>query len=107
MKPLPAPHVPGKTEFERFDNAIRKVLSVSKEELLKREAPQKRTWKRKGGQVTDEEIVQAVRWRYRICNYLFRLGAIWILAGAIIRFLATRYDWWNWQGHEIELVGFG
>src|SRR5436853_344576 len=49
MKPLPAPHVPGKTEFERFDNAIRRVLGVSKEELLKREAPQKRTWKRKGG----------------------------------------------------------
>jgi hypothetical protein len=38
MKPLPAPHVPGKTEFEKFDNAMRQVLSVSKEELLKREA---------------------------------------------------------------------
>ena len=38
VKPLPAPHVPGKTEFERFDNAMRQVLSVSKEELLKREA---------------------------------------------------------------------
>jgi hypothetical protein len=37
MKPLPTPHVPGKTEFERFDNAMRQVLTVSKEELLKRE----------------------------------------------------------------------
>jgi hypothetical protein len=37
MKSLPAPHVPGKTEFERFDNAVRQVLTVSKEELLKRE----------------------------------------------------------------------
>lgn len=37
MKPLPAPNVPGKTEFQRFDNAVRRVLSVSKEELLKRE----------------------------------------------------------------------
>lgn len=37
MKPLPAPSVPGKTEFERFDNAMRQVLSVSKQELLKRE----------------------------------------------------------------------
>jgi hypothetical protein len=37
MNPLPAPNVPGKTEFERFDNAVRQVLSVSKEELLKRE----------------------------------------------------------------------
>ncbi len=37
MKPIPPPHVPGKTEFERFDNAMRQVLTVSKEELLKRE----------------------------------------------------------------------
>jgi len=37
MKPLPAPNVPGKTEYERFDNAVRQVLSVSKEALLKRE----------------------------------------------------------------------
>ena len=42
MKPLPAPHVPGKTEFERFDNAMRHALTVSKEELLRREAEEKR-----------------------------------------------------------------
>jgi hypothetical protein len=42
MKPLPAPQVPGKSEFERFDNAMRQVLSVSKEELLKREAREKK-----------------------------------------------------------------
>ena len=36
MKPLPAPNVPGNTEAERFDNAVRKIFSVSKEELLKR-----------------------------------------------------------------------
>jgi len=47
MKPLPAPQVPGKTEFERFDNAMRQVLSVSKEELLKREAREKRPRKRR------------------------------------------------------------
>ena len=41
MKPLPAPQVPGKSEFERFDNAMRQVLSVSKEELLRREAKEK------------------------------------------------------------------
>ena len=35
---MPAPTVPGKTEFERFDNAMRRVLNVSKEELLRREA---------------------------------------------------------------------
>jgi hypothetical protein len=41
LKPLPAPNVPGKTEFERFDNAVRQVLTVSKEELLKREEREK------------------------------------------------------------------
>ncbi len=43
MKPLPSPHVAGNSEFERFDNAVRQVLSVSKEELLKREAREKKT----------------------------------------------------------------
>jgi hypothetical protein len=42
MKPLPAPHVPGHTDAERMDNAVRMIFKVSKEELLKREA----TWKR-------------------------------------------------------------
>jgi len=46
MKPLPAPRVPGKTEFERFDNAVRQVLTVSKQELLRREAEEKRTRER-------------------------------------------------------------
>jgi hypothetical protein len=43
MKPLPAPPVPGKTEAERFDNAVRKMFTVSKEALLKEEAKQKHT----------------------------------------------------------------
>jgi hypothetical protein len=47
MKPLPAPDVPGKTECERFDNAMRQVLSISKEELLRREAAEKKTRERK------------------------------------------------------------
>ena len=42
MKPLPAPNIPGRTESERFENALRKVLTVSKEELLRREAQEKR-----------------------------------------------------------------
>jgi hypothetical protein len=51
MKPSPAPHVSGKTEFERFDNAVRMMFSVSKGDVLKREAklkvsqPKKRTKK--------------------------------------------------------------
>jgi hypothetical protein len=47
MKPLPAPNIPGKTEFERFDNAVRQVLSVSKDELLRRESRDRRTRERK------------------------------------------------------------
>lgn len=47
MKPLPAPNVPGKTEFERFDNAMRHVFTVSKEELLRREKREKKKRERK------------------------------------------------------------
>ena len=47
MKPLPAPNVPGKTEFERFGNAIRQVLTLSKEELLKGEQREKKSKKRR------------------------------------------------------------
>jgi hypothetical protein len=47
MKPLPPPEVPGTTPWERFDNAFRAVLTVSKEELLKREAKWKRDRERK------------------------------------------------------------
>jgi len=38
MKTLPAPDVPGNTEAERMDNALRKVLTVSKADLVKAEA---------------------------------------------------------------------
>lgn len=47
MKPLPAPNVPGETEAERMDNAVRMMFRVSKDELLKREAAWKRTQARK------------------------------------------------------------
>jgi len=43
MKPLPAPTIPGKTEFQKFDNAVRQVLTVSKEELLQREQAEQET----------------------------------------------------------------
>jgi hypothetical protein len=42
MKPLPPPNVPGDTEWERFDNAFRKIITVSKEDLIKAE----KKWKR-------------------------------------------------------------
>jgi len=48
MKPQPAPHVPGNTEAERFDNAVRKMFTVSKEAYLKEEARLKKLRERKG-----------------------------------------------------------
>lgn len=38
MKPLPAPTAPGKTDSERFDHAVRKRFTVSKEEMQRRKA---------------------------------------------------------------------
>jgi hypothetical protein len=35
MNPLPAPKVPGNTEFERFDYAVRKVFALSRENVAK------------------------------------------------------------------------
>jgi hypothetical protein len=42
MKPQPAPNVPGNTEAERMSNALSMVLTVSKKDLLKKEARLKR-----------------------------------------------------------------
>ena len=34
MKPFPAANIAGKTEFERFDNAVRQALNASKEDIF-------------------------------------------------------------------------
>jgi hypothetical protein len=47
MKPLPAPSVPGNTEAQRMSNALRMVLTVSKADLLKKEARLKRASEKK------------------------------------------------------------
>ncbi len=47
MKPHPPPYVPGNTEAERFDNAVRKIFSVSKADVLKAEEEQKQARTRK------------------------------------------------------------
>jgi hypothetical protein len=46
VKPSPPPRVPGNTEAERMDNAVRKMFSVPKEDVLKKEAE----WKKMRGQ---------------------------------------------------------
>jgi hypothetical protein len=45
MNIRPAPAVPGKTESERMDNAVRQVFTVSKEEMQRREAE----WQKSNG----------------------------------------------------------
>jgi hypothetical protein len=47
VKPLPPPYVPGDTDAERMDNAVRKMFSISKAEVLKREAEWQREHPRK------------------------------------------------------------
>jgi hypothetical protein len=47
MKPLPAPNVPGDTPGQRLSNALRMVLTVSKTDLLKKEARLKRASEKK------------------------------------------------------------
>ncbi|MGH7442400.1 MAG: hypothetical protein ACREKE_06990 [bacterium] len=37
-RPLPPPEVPGKTDAERMDNGLRRILAVPKDEFLKEEA---------------------------------------------------------------------
>jgi hypothetical protein len=56
--------------------------------------------------MTDEEIIKAVRWRYRTCNYLFGLGAIWIAVGLAAGVLAGYFNA-DWPGYTVELIGFG
>jgi hypothetical protein len=52
MKPAPAPNVPGDTPAERMSNALRMVLTVPKEALLKEEAKTKRQRDRKRSKKT-------------------------------------------------------
>ena len=47
MKPEPAPSVPGNTEAERMSNALRMVLTVPKEAILKAEEKLKKAKERK------------------------------------------------------------
>lgn len=46
MRPEPPPKVPGKTPWKKLDNAVRHIFTVSKEDVLKEEAKQKRARKK-------------------------------------------------------------
>jgi len=47
MKPAPAPQAPGDTPGKRLSNGLRMVLTVSKADLLKKEARLKRASEKK------------------------------------------------------------
>jgi hypothetical protein len=46
MKPAPAPEIAGSTPWEKFDNAVGAILSVSKQDFLKADAKWKAKRKR-------------------------------------------------------------
>jgi hypothetical protein len=54
--------------------------------------------------MSEEDVIKAVRWRYRICNYLFRMGIAWFLVGAILEYLHRASEV---TVSTIELVGAG
>jgi hypothetical protein len=47
MKPLPTHNAPGKTPWERFDNAFRKIITVPKEAFVKEEVRLKKLREKK------------------------------------------------------------
>lgn len=58
--------------------------------------------------MNDEDVVKAVRWRYRICNYLFTLGAAWLLVGNTLGlvFRSASADA-QYASHVVAITGFG
>jgi hypothetical protein len=42
--------------------------------------------------LTPDEILGIVKWRYRICNYLFNAGAIWMAAGISVLLMMVLFN---------------
>jgi ssDNA-binding Zn-finger/Zn-ribbon topoisomerase 1 len=59
--------------------------------------------------LASDEIIRLVKERFRICKYLFRLGAIWIAAGAVLICgfaFSAREDEFGEAALNVELIGF-
>ena len=58
--------------------------------------------------IDESTTIREVRWRYRICNYLFNTGAFWIAAG-MVGGMWTRSPGKDMDGvwNAVTLVGFG
>lgn len=57
--------------------------------------------------MSEEEIVRAVKWRYRICNYLFRLGFAWIIAAIVMSLFPASLKWFGESAVTVEFIGLG
>ena len=60
--------------------------------------------------LSENDVLREVRWRFRICQYLFVLAFAWMLTGeAFTLYLSSRgsgsVDDATWLG--VELIGFG
>ena len=55
--------------------------------------------------LTSEEIIRSVQLRFRVCSYLFRLGAIFIFVGFTVNLLHWSPS--EWIPFSIELTGAG
>jgi quinol-cytochrome oxidoreductase complex cytochrome b subunit len=55
---------------------------------------------------TESEVIKTVRWRFRLCRYMFNLGALWILAGGLLHLLAARFGGDFTFPEIIQWVGF-
>ncbi len=54
----------------------------------------------------DDDVIAMVRSRYRICNYLFRLGIGWFMVGVTLDALPHQLGL-TWNASMVELVGGG
>jgi len=72
--------------------------------------PTKMVTEATGHTLSEEEVFRAVRWRFRICNYLFTLGAIWMVVGIIGLLFEGELHWDAGSGDipfVTELIGLG
>ena len=55
----------------------------------------------------ENEIIKAVRRRFRVCNYLFKASALWFAVGGLVMILSRRDPDGQTIALVIELVGAG
>lgn len=71
MNPLPAPNVPGNTEWERFDNAVSKLLSVPKTAFQKADA----RWRAKNRKNREKKRAKMPGYLASICSPVTAVSA--------------------------------